>query len=253
MPEGPTIINIKERLSFLKGKTITHADGYAPMEKVFLLNKKILDVMTFGKYLIIKVKGYFVTIHLGMFGSILLNERLKVNASFGFIAGKDAINGYMVKVKKYEGEPESFYDWRTDIMSEAYDLKYVHSLLQGKYAKDKIEDTLMNQAVFTGVGNIIKNEVLYRCKVHPESRNSAIPAEKLKTIIKDCQAYGTIFLKRLYSHTVHKETEIYQKEFCPKHKTPLKIYISGKAKRKNFDCEKCQQLYNLPELNFDYK
>lgn len=246
MPEVPTITNIKEQLSFLKGKTIKEAYGYAPMAKDFLFNKKILAVLTFGKYLIIKVKGYFVTIHLGMFGSILLNERLKVNASFGFIAGKDEVNGYVVKVKKYEGEPEDFYDWRTDIMSDEYDPKYILGLLQGKYASDKIEDTLMNQAVFTGVGNIIKNEVLYRCKVHPESSNIAIPPEKLKAIIKDCRVYGAIFFKRLYTHTVHSETEIYQKEVCPKHQTALKIYISGKAKRKNFVCEKCQQLFNLP-------
>lgn len=243
MPEGPTISYYKENLAFLKGKTIKQVYGYAEMKKDFLLNKKIINLLTYGKHLIIKIKDHFVSIHLGMVGDILINERLKVNASFGFVAEKDEINGYVVRVKKYDGEPEEHFDWRTDIMHPAFDEKHVLQLIRNKHSHDKIEDTLMNQSVFTGVGNIIKNEVLFRCKVHPENINNSLPLNKLKAIINDCRTYGQIFFERLHRNAVHKETDVYKKEQCPKHKTPLKIYISGKMKRKNFVCEKCQILH----------
>jgi len=37
-------------------------------------------------------------------------------------------------------------------------------------------DALLDQDIFSGVGNIIKNEVLHRIRVHPESTVGALPA-----------------------------------------------------------------------------
>jgi endonuclease-8 len=42
--------------------------------------------------------------------------------------------------------------------------------------KTMICDALLDQQIFSGVGNIIKNEVLYRVKLHPENNISDIPA-----------------------------------------------------------------------------
>ncbi|HRO68823.1 MAG TPA: hypothetical protein PK951_00545 [Chitinophagaceae bacterium] len=41
-------------------------------------------------------------------------------------------------------------------------------------------DALLDQEIFSGVGNIIKNEVLYRIRVHPESLIGDIPLKKDK-------------------------------------------------------------------------
>jgi endonuclease-8 len=61
-------------------------------------------------------------------------------------------------------------------------------------------DVLLEQDIFAGVGNIIKNEVLYRVRVHPESLVGNIPPAKITSIIKEARQYSFDFLewKRLY-------------------------------------------------------
>ena len=48
---------------------------------------------------------------------------------------------------------------------------------------------------FAGVGNIIKNEVLYRIRVHPESLVNKLPAAKLKEMISESRIYSFQFLE----------------------------------------------------------
>ena len=56
-------------------------------------------------------------------------------------------------------------------------------------------DALLDQQIFSGVGNIIKNEVLYRVKLHPENIIKDIPALKLSAVIKEARNYSFHFLK----------------------------------------------------------
>ena len=56
-------------------------------------------------------------------------------------------------------------------------------------------DTLLEQNVFSGVGNIIKNEVLYRTHVHPESLTGKIPKIKIREIIREARIYSFEFFE----------------------------------------------------------
>ena len=44
-------------------------------------------------------------------------------------------------------------------------------------------DALLVQSIFAGVGNIIKNEVLFRIRLHPLSTIGALPARKLRELV----------------------------------------------------------------------
>ncbi len=46
-------------------------------------------------------------------------------------------------------------------------------------------DALLDQTIFSGLGNIIKNEVLFRTRTHPESKTGAVPLKQWKAIIKE--------------------------------------------------------------------
>ena len=45
-----------------------------------------------------------------------------------------------------------------------------------KNPEELVCDILLDQNIFTGVGNIIKNEVLFRIRLHPETKIKNIPA-----------------------------------------------------------------------------
>lgn len=77
-----------------------------------------------------------------------------------------------------------------------------------KKAKSRLEvvpeklicDALLEQDIFAGVGNIIKNEVLYRVRVHPESKTGKIPKAKIQEIIREAQTYSFECAKTHHPH-----------------------------------------------------
>uniref|UniRef100_UPI00398F5EFA GPN-loop GTPase 1-like n=1 Tax=Pristiophorus japonicus TaxID=55135 RepID=UPI00398F5EFA len=74
--------------------------------------------------------------------------------------------------------------------------------------------TLLNQQLFSGLGNIIKNEVLYLSAIHPMSLGSLLGVEKLQTLLEQAIQFSNGWLdnklkgKGLQYH-------IYQKGQCP--------------------------------------
>lgn len=243
MPEGPSILFLKNKLQRFKGKTVSEASGYSEMDKSAIDHVKILDIETYGKNLFFVFKDFFVGVHLGLFGSMLVNKRKKVNASFALHFPHSEINFYVANTKMYQGKPSDHFNFKTDILNKDFDGEYVLKTLQEVYSEKSIGDVLMEQELFTGVGNIIRIESLYRAKIHPESLVKDIPEKKLVYLIETVVNYAYEFLDFLKNDEVKEKALIYGKKICPKDKTELMIEEMGKVKRKTYICPKCQKLY----------
>ncbi|RQP08479.1 MAG: endonuclease [Chryseobacterium sp.] len=243
MPEGPSIIVFKEQLPDFENKTVTEASGYGEMPKERLQNIRLRRVDSFGKNLLFVFDGFFVSVHFGLFGRMLVNDRKKVNPSFALHFPDGEINFYVARTKLHEGAPESVYDFRTDIMRPEFDADYVQGLLKSNYAEANIGDALLDQNIFAGSGNIIRVDALYLSGIHPDSKIKDVPAAKLQEVIDTTVAVAQDFLLRIPLGTVKKEAAAYGKKNCPKHDIPLIVANPGKTKRKSYVCEKCQQRY----------
>lgn len=112
-----------------------------------------------------------------------------------------------------------------------------------KYKDDLVCDILLNQKIFSGSGNIIKNEVLYQIGVQPKSKIKDLPVAKLKALAAQAREYAFDFLKWKKAYTLAKHWEVYSKKFCPK-KHLLKKENIGKNKRVSYYCETCQKQYD---------
>jgi endonuclease-8 len=243
MPEGPTIKYFSRKLKRYIGKTVVEASGYGEMDKSAIVNLPLKDVETFGKNLIFVFKDFFVTAHFGLFGSMVVNDRKKVNASFALHFADSEINFYVTKTKFYSGKPTDHFNFKTDILKPEFDADFVLNELQTNYSNQTIGDVLMDQNIFAGVGNIIRIETLYHAKIHPESIIDAIPEKKLIFLLKMVVDYSEEFLNLMKSGNVKEEALIYGKKICPKDKKELLIAEMGKIKRKTYVCEKCQKLF----------
>lgn len=243
MPEGPTIKHFSRRLKKFVVKTVTEASGYGEMDKSRIENIKLEDVETYGKNLIFVFKDFFVTAHFGLFGSMLINERKKVNASFALHFDDDEINFYVTRTKFFEGKPEDYFNYKTDILKTEFDQKFILKTLQKDFKSKMIGDVLMDQNIFAGVGNIIRVEVLFRSKIHPESLVEKIPTKNLQELIAISADYGLEFLNQMATDSVKMDALIYGKKICPIHKTDLIVEKMGKVKRKTFLCRECQEFY----------
>lgn len=202
--------------------------------------KKLLDIRTWGKHLLFIFSNGTVRVHLGLFGDVLVNERKKVNRSFYLEFAKGEINGYVVRAQKLAAPPAEVYDWRTDVLSKDFDPLYVKSLLKDRGAK-AIDDVLMDQKIFSGVGNILRNEILYRAGIHPLSVTGKIPATKITRLVKEAAKYAQLFYHELETNKRHTFA-VYQQEYAADG-SAVTMAISPKSKRKIFFSEHKQKLY----------
>jgi len=211
------------------------------MPTAWIKGKKLQDILTWGKHLLFVFANGTVRIHLGLFGEVTVNERKKVNRSFYLEFSNGEINGYIVRAQKLDKSLEETYDWRTDILSKNFDKAYVKSLIRLKPDKT-IDDVLMDQDIFSGVGNKIRNESLYRSGIHPLSVTGRIPAAKITKLINEVLKYAKIFYDQLGKKGVHDSFQVYQQKYAADG-SEVTMKILPKTKRKIFFSENRQQLY----------
>jgi len=241
MPEGPSLLYLRKELLPFKGKVVKKAGGYGPMPTKWINGKKLLDIRTWGKHLLLLFSNGTVRIHLGLFGEVLVNERKKVNRSFFLEFSKGEINGYVVKAQKLPAAPNEVYDWRTDVLSKDFDAAYVKTLLKEQSEKT-IDDVLMDQNIFTGVGNIIRNEALYLAGIHPQSITGKIPSAKITKLIKETVKYAHHWYQ-LMENGKRLSFSVYRQEYAADG-SEVTMKILTRSKRKIFFSEHAQKLYS---------
>ncbi|MEN3044112.1 MAG: DNA-formamidopyrimidine glycosylase family protein [Candidatus Hydrothermales bacterium] len=240
--EGPCVFLIAKRLKFLKGKTPLEVKGNTRENKEIILGKKIIDIKSHGKYLIFEFDFFYLIIHFLMYGSIRINkiekekkERLSIKFNDTFI------NFYNTSIRILNKE-DFIFDPSTDIMKKQFDiLKTKKKIIN---SKEFICDLLLDQRIFAGVGNIIKNEALFRAKVHPLSVGKKIEEEYIENLIKETISFSRLFYNiRKSKKSLKNYLLIYGKKYCKICKEKVKLKLTGKTKRKTYFCENCQVLF----------
>jgi endonuclease-8 len=242
MPEGPSIVILKEAAQQFAGKKVIDVSGNTSVDIERLRDKKIESFKTWGKHFLICFDDFTVKIHLLMFGTYRINERKDAVPRLSMVFSDGEINFYTCSIKILEGDIDSHYDWREDVMNENWDPENAQQSLE-KIPNKKICDALLEQDIFSGVGNIIKNEVLYRTKIHPESLVGKIPKNDLKAIIDESSIYSFQFLDWKKKYELKKHWLAHTRKVCVRCDLPLEKKYTGTKKRRSFFCTNCQILH----------
>lgn len=242
MPEGPSIVIAKEKMTEFIGHKVISASGNVKIDIPRLANQKLLDIKTWGKHLLLCFDKFTLRIHFLLFGTYRINETKDSQLRLGLTFSNGYINSYTAAVKVLEGDINSHYDWAADVMQDKWDEKAALKKLH--YNPNMlICDALLEQGIFSGVGNIIKNEVLYRVHLHPESLTIAIPDKKLREIITQARQYSFDFLNWKKEGTLKKHWLAHTKKACKHCDLPIHKKYTGTKKRRSFFCRNCQKLY----------
>jgi len=242
--EGPSLVILKEELKSLKGKRVIDAAGLAKIDMDRLIGQKVKSIRTWGKHFLIEFKGVSLRIHFLMFGSYRLNETKegrKPSLRLKFEDGSE-VNFYTCSVKEIESALDDHYDWSADVMSDQWNAAKARRKLK-KLPDLNVGDALLSQEIFAGVGNIIKNEILFRIYVHPESKIGHLPPRKLTELVAEAHNYSFDFYRWKKAFQLKKHWLIYTKKKCPRCKVPTLKKHTGLTKRRTFYCEQCQRLY----------
>jgi endonuclease-8 len=243
MPEGPSIVILREQLEPYTGEKVISVTGNAKIDLERIAGKKITDFKSWGKHFLICFENFFLRIHLLMFGTYRINERKEIAPRLSMVLKSGEINFYTCSIKLIEGRAEEIYNWETDLMSDQWNAAKVEKELKKLKKNTQVCDALLNQEVFSGSGNIIKNEVLFRIKMHPESEVQALPSKKLKELVKEARNYSLDFYNWKKVFELKKHWLIYKKKECPRCKIRSITTYMGVTNRLTCYCANCQLLY----------
>lgn len=243
MPEGPTIVILKEEVRSFKGKKILKAGGNSKLDLQRLSGKKIIDFKSWGKHFLICFKDLTVRIHFMLFGSYRVNDRKESVPRLQLIFEDGELNFYACSIKFIEENVDEVYDWSSDVMNPLWNPEKAKKKMKSK-PEMMVCDALLDQHIFAGVGNIIKNEVLYRIHVHPETKVGDLPPKKINELIKEARDYSFEFLDWKKQFVLKKHWLAHTKKICLNCNQPLEKKYLGKTNRRSFFCTNCQHLYD---------
>jgi endonuclease-8 len=242
MPEGPSIVILKEAVQSFKGKKVIAVSGNTKIGKERMSGQKILDFKSWGKHFLICFRKFSIRIHFMLFGSYRINEEKETAARLSLQFENGKLNFYACSVQIIEEPLDVLYDWTADVMNDHWDPKKAKQKL--KALPDlMVCDALLDQQIFAGVGNIIKNEVLYRIEVHPKSKVGKLPVKQLNFLIKEARNYSFDFFEWKKQYVLRKHWLAHTKRTCKRCNIPLIKEYLGKTNRRSFFCNNCQVLY----------
>ncbi|HVJ62315.1 MAG TPA: DNA-formamidopyrimidine glycosylase family protein [Tahibacter sp.] len=243
MPEGPSIVILREEAAHLTGMRIADVSGNTRLDKARLKGQTMVALRSWGKHFLIEFRSFSLRVHFLLFGSYRIDER-RADAvprlSLGGARGE--LNLYACSLRFIEEPLDTVYDWRTDVMSDHWS--------PARARKKLIErpqllacDALLDQDVFAGVGNIIKNEVLFRIRVHPLSTLGALPTAQRNALVREARKYAFEFLAWKKAYVLKKHWLVHTRRICPRCDVPLHKGKLGRTRRRSFYCTQCQVLY----------
>jgi endonuclease-8 len=248
MPEGPTIVILREQAAPLfEGKVVREVEGNTKViDAARMRRRKVLALRSWGKHFLVCFDGFTLKVHFMLFGSYRIDDpKPGVAPRLALRTAKHELALYACSVRYLEGDLDAIYDWRTDVMSDAWDPALARRRL--KAMPDALAcDALLDQGVFAGVGNIIKNEVLFRIRVHPLSRIGALPPRKLGEMIKQARLYSFEFLEWKKAFVLRQHWLAHRKSTCPRCGLKYTIAHLGRTHRRAFFCANCQVRYGEP-------
>lgn len=201
MPELPEVETTIRGLNPLIGSHIINIKIHTPKLRFLIPKKiknikesmKIMEIKRRGKFILIYLSNdYCIVIHLGMSGRIRLFTNyftkikhdhfiIKTNKEhllvyndprkFGFI-DYDKIS--IISKKKY------FINLGRDALDSKFNGKYLFSKISKKVVP--IKQTLLDQKVVAGIGNIYASEILFDAKISPLNRCLDLNVEECEKI-----------------------------------------------------------------------
>ncbi len=244
MPEGPSIVILREQAEPFAGRKVLRVGGNSKLDLSRMQGLTVREFRSWGKHFLIAFDGFAMRVHFMLFGSYRINDPKDAAPRLRLDFGKaGAIDFYACSLKYIEGDLDEAYDWSADVMSDAWDPAAARRKLKRKPAT-LVSDALLDQDVFAGVGNIIKNEVLFRILVQPESEVGALPPRKLSAMIEQAREYSFDFLAWKKAFVLRQHYQVHTRTICPRCDRRLQYRAKlGSRLRRAFFCGHCQRLY----------
>jgi endonuclease-8 len=249
--EGPSLYLAAEQLQPFAGRRIERVSGNSKIGIERLAGQTVLAIFAWGKHLVFQMDTFALRVHFMLWGTFAATvkgrsvtgdyrrsgpPRLVLN----FPNGEITIWAASVKFVE-DADAKAAYDFSANVMSDEWDPRAALAKTRA-FPRAEIADVLLDQAIFAGVGNIIKNEVLFRTRVSPFVKVRDISDRKLKAIVADARTFSFRFLDLRRIFALRKNLEVYRRSACPRCGGKIERRVHGQRARRSFFCAKCQHV-----------
>jgi len=207
-----------------------------------LKSRRLKEIGTWGKHLLLFFDGDLVLkIHFLMWGSYSIDKpKEKRRPRLALVFPTTKIYFYACSIKFLQENVDDVYDWSADTLSPSWNAEAAMKKIKSK-PNEMVCDVLMNQQIFSGVGNIIKNEIQYILKVRPQRKIKDLSEKKKQLLVDEAQSYSWKFYYWKKNYELKKHWQIMRKKTCPNCNGPVTRKVTGKFERISFYCERCQK------------
>lgn len=243
--EGPSLKLAEAQLKPFKKKRVIEASGNTKLGAEQFVGLEVKDIFSWGKHLVFQFPDRAVRIHFMLFGTYEAEvegvsvtgdyKRARVpRLSFVFENGRVDMFNCSVKILDTKNAKKE-YDFSIDILSPAWDAQKVQKLLAAQ-PDEEIADALLDQEIFAGVGNIIKNEMLSLVKQNPRTNVGSLTSQELQTLINETRAFSRQFLAWRRAFVLRKNLKVHGRGTCPYCGGKLTKQKTGRRERWAYWC-----------------
>ena len=249
--EGPSLFLASEQLQPFAGRRIQLVSGNSKIGIERLAGLRVKEIFAWGKHLVLQFDTFALRVHFMLWGTFAATVRGRsVTGDYRrsgpprlvleFPNGEITIWAASIRFVE-DADAKAAYDFAADVMSDDWDARAALAKVR-TFPRAEIADVLLDQAIFAGVGNIIKNEVLFRTHVSPFAKVADISDRKLRAIVADARAFSFRFLDLRRVFSLRKNLEVYRRSVCPRCGGKIERRVHGQRARRSFFCRKCQSV-----------
>jgi endonuclease-8 len=244
--EGPGVRTIVDGLGPLRGRKVIAIEGKSrfPLEKI--IGGSITRIYPVGKLLFLEVLPCALRVHFLMWGRFRLNGEITGKVPRLILSFDDGsiLRFYATAIALLSSdEVARLYDHTLDPMDDAWDPEKAVRLVKGK-GGEWICDSLMDQDILPGVGNIIKNEALFSARIYPASPSGCIPGKVLLHLLLAVRDFSfTWYRCDKEGKRIDPFLKVYRKKYCPECGGRVESGRIGSLERISFWCPACQEKF----------
>jgi endonuclease VIII len=238
--EGPSIVLLIGEASKFVGKKVLEASGVVKIPMDSLTGHKLVELRSWGKHFFLVFPRITLRVHFLMFGSYRVDEpkpEREPKLSLKFRNG--TLYFYSCAIGQINEHLDSLYDSRCDLMSDTWNEKLALRKLES-LPGTLVCDALLDQEIFAGAGNIIKNEVLFRLGLHPKLQIKDLTGIELRLLTRSMRHYSLQFFFWKKEFVLRKHWQVFKRKLCTVCGSKLSLEHTGKLKRRTFYCTRCQ-------------
>jgi formamidopyrimidine-DNA glycosylase len=219
-----------------------------------LIGEKFAGSEARGKRMLFKFSGdNWLGLHLGMTGTLRVesanyragkHDHLVLRQEKRALVSRDSRQFGRVRFHRGRNAPDWWSAEIPEIASALFNRRWIDNFLD-RHRKAPIKAVLLMQHGFSGIGNWMADEILWRAKILPSRRTGSLGQNERAALLRETKFIARRSLETLsqdYSDPprgwlIHERWS--RNGVCPKHRTPLRHATIGG--RTTAWCARCQK------------